>query len=170
MLIESYTHTQEDQDPNVEGSATEGFSKNNNLVMQELSGFLAGKLVDHVGAFAQVTYSEVGKETSLDNTGFRFATDNLFGEGSIFGVSLNNNPTIQDPFNTLPAWRFPYTSSEFGPGPDVGVMLDDGVAGHVFGTTAYALFANGLYAEFGGYHALSEGFLKKVNVGARERR
>lgn len=164
MLIETYTHTRADQDPDVDGSPTAGFSKNNNTVMQELSLFLAGKWFENVGSFAQATFSGVDKKTSLDNVDIRYASDKLLGENGTFGVSLNNNPGFQDPFNTLPGFRFPYVSSDFGPAPGAGVLLDDGVSGQVFGATAYAQMANGLYAEFGGYHALSEGFLKKVKL------
>jgi hypothetical protein len=39
-----------------------------------------------------------------------FTTD-LFGKETIFGLSLNNNPGVQDPFNTMPAWSFPYLGS-----------------------------------------------------------
>lgn len=161
MLIETYTHTNEDLP-----EAPKFFSKNNNTAMQELSAFLAGKWFDNVGSFAQVTFSGVEKKTALDNVDIRYATDKLLGEGSTFGVSLNNSPGFQDPFNTLPGFRFPYTSSDFGAAPGAGVLLDDGVAGQVFGASAYTQLANGLYAEFGAYHALSEGFLKKVNLGA----
>ena len=161
MLIETYTHTSADLP-----EAPKFFSTNNNTAMQELSAFLAGKWFDNVGSFAQVTFSGVEKKTSLDNVDIRYASDKLLGEGATFGVSLNNSPGFQDPFNTLPGFRFPYTSSDFGASPGVTVLLDDFVAGQVFGASAYAQLANGVYAEFGGYHALSKGFLDKVNLGA----
>ena len=160
MLIHTYTKTSTDQDP-----APEHFDANNNSAMQELSVFLAGKITDHVGAFAQATYSGVDKYSALDNTDVRYATETtLFGQEGTYGVSFNNNPTMQDPFNSLPAWRFPYTSSDLAPSPDAAPMLDDGVAGTVYGVTAYTMLKNGVYAELGAYRSFAEGFLNKVNV------
>ncbi len=160
MLIENYTHTAKDQDP-----PPEDLSKNNNLALQELSGFVAGKLYDGFGAFAQVTYSDIDKATALDNTELRYATETtLLGQEGTFGVTVNNNPAMQDPFNTLPAWRFPYTSSDLAPGPEAGPLLDDMIAGTVMGVTAYAQLNNGVYAELGNYSSLSNNFLGTVNV------
>ncbi len=69
------------------------------------------------------------------------------------GLSVNNNPTSQDPFNTPAAWRFPFavTSSSLSPTPGTVPVIDGALAGRVFGMTAYTFFDNGLYAEFGGY-------------------
>ena len=45
-------------------------------------------------------------------TDIRVAHDFVIGKtDAIIGVSINNNPTVQDPFNTLFAWNFPYLSS-----------------------------------------------------------
>lgn len=164
MLIDNYTHTSADQDP-----PPEHFSANNNNALQELSAFLAGKLVSHLGSFMQVTYSGVDKKTALDNTEFRYATDaTLFGQKGTYGVTVNNNPTMQDPFNTLPAWRFPFTASDLAPGPDAAPILDDGVAGSAYGVTAYTQLKSGIYAELGGYKSFSKSFLEDVNVVAPE--
>jgi len=109
----------------------------------------------------------VERKTALDNVDVRFAgTAKLAGQQGIWGVSVNNNPTVQDPFNTLPAWRFPFTSSDYTPGPGHAPLLDGQLGGQVLGATAYTLLDNGLYAEAGAYHALSEGFLEKVHVDA----
>jgi len=163
MLIDNYTHTNSDQDH-------EDFKSNNNNVVQELSGFLAGKLADHVGSFMQVTYSDVDKATALDNTEFRYATEaTLFGQPGVYGLTINNNPSMQDPFNTMPAWRFPYNSADLADAPETAPLLDDGVAGTVYGLTAYTQMNNGVYAELGFYKSFSKGFLEQVNVEPGEK-
>lgn len=160
MLIANYTHTAQDQDP-----PPDDFSKNNNVAMQELSGFIAGKLYDHIGTFTQITYSGVDKVTALDNTDIRYARETtLFGQEGTIGVTVNNNPSMQDPFNTLPAWRFPYTSSDLAPGVEAGPLLDDMIAGTVYGITVYSQLANGMYAELGNYASFSNNFLDVINV------
>jgi len=160
MLIENYTQTSKDQNP-----APEHYSANNNLALQELSLFVSGKLANHFGTFTQITYTDIERITELDNTEFRYALEGkLFGQDAVYGLTVNNNPTMQDPFNTLPAWRFPYTSSDLAPGPEAAPMLDDGIAGSVYGVTAYTLLKNGVYAEAGNYMPFSRGFLENVNL------
>jgi hypothetical protein len=52
MLVASYTHTKADQPDN----AGPHDGANDNFSVQEASLFLAGRLSDHIGSFAQVTY------------------------------------------------------------------------------------------------------------------
>jgi hypothetical protein len=83
--------------------------------LSEASIFLAGKMTDHIGTFVQVTHDGTAHSTALDQVDVRFATTTSFqGKDATLGVSVNNNPTVQDPFNTLPVWGFPYTSSPHG--------------------------------------------------------
>jgi len=162
MLIDNYTHTSKDQD-----NSAVGFDPNNNNVVQELSVFLAGKLSDHVGSFMQVTHSGVDKVIALDNTEFRFATETtLFGQPGVYGVTLNNNPTMQDPFNTLPTWRYPFNSADLAAGPSTAPFLDDGIAGQVYGVSAYGQLENGIYAELGFYRSFTQSILDRLNVEA----
>jgi len=164
MLVANLTHTKSDQDVSI---LPESSHANNNVAMQELSGFVGGQLVGKLGAFAQVTYSGVEKQTALDNVDLRYATDVKAGGGTaIVGVSVNNNPSVQDPFNTTPAWRFPYVTSDYAPGPEHAPVIDGALEQQVFGATVYTLLPNGIYAEAGGYHALNETFLNKMHVGA----
>ncbi|MBI5040239.1 MAG: cytochrome C [Gammaproteobacteria bacterium] len=161
MLVESYTHTSKDQS----ADAGKGFDNNDNLSLQELSLFLAGGLNDHIGGFAQVTHAEPDRKTALDNVDLRFATPmHLAGKDSLLGITLNNNPTVQDAFNSVPAWRFPYMASELVPGSAASPLLDGGLAQQVAGITAYTVFDNKLYVELGGYRSLSSSFLDNINV------
>ena len=81
---------------------------NNNTNLQEASLFLAGKLSDHIGSFSQVTYSDISRKLALDNVDVRYANNaTLWGSSVNWGVSVNNNPTLQDLWNSTPAWRFP---------------------------------------------------------------
>ena len=155
MAIGSWTHTAKDQDIG-----------NNKGALQEVSAFLAGKLTDHVGTFVQATYSGIEHKTSLDNVDVRYAqSTRLGGKDAILGVSLNNNPGVQDPLNTMPAWRFPFTGSEYAP-ESASPLLAGTLEQQVLGLTAYTYFDNSFYAELGGYKSLSPSFLDKVNVGA----
>ncbi len=95
MAVGSWTRTQkklsEDAGPND--------NSNNNFSIQELSLFLAGGLSDHVGTFIQGTYSDIDRKFAMDNMDIRYAnTVTIGGVNTIWGVTFNNNPTVQDPF------------------------------------------------------------------------
>lgn len=160
MTVGTVTHTAKDQVP-----APAPFAKNDNAVVQETSLFLAGRISENFGMFSQVTYSGVDRKLALDNVDLRSAFDTQFLGGSTLGVSVNNNPTLQDPFNTLPAWRFPFVSSDLAPSPARAPMIDGMLAGRVVGTTGYFYQpSTGIYAEAGAYAPLARGFLQSVNV------
>lgn len=148
-----------------EGDKVEHFDTNNNVAMQEASLFLAGRLTDNVGAFVQSTYSGVERKWALDQVDIRYARSlQLGGKETTVGLSLNSNPTLTDPFNTLGQWRFPYTASDFnggfGPSP-----LVESLGGSVAGANAYAFFDNSIYAELGLYNSLSKTGLNMINAG-----
>jgi hypothetical protein len=153
MALAGFTNTNNDQAP-----APSGFNANNNVALIQASAFVAGKLYDNLGSFAQVTYDGVDRAFHLDNVDIRYAKElTLFEQDLTLGVSVNNNPTSQDPFNSSPAWRFPFAVSSGTlapmPGGDLGAtpVIDGLLAGKAFGLSAYSFLDNGLYVEFGGY-------------------
>lgn len=160
MLIESFTHTATAQT----SPPANGFNTNNNTELQQASAFLAGRITDHLGVMAQATYSENGGLLGWDNTDIRYARVlTLSGEPAIWGISLNNNPTVSDIFNTAPAWQYPYVAPDLAPSAPAAPILDGGFAQQVVGMTTYMQFNSGLYAEVGGYRTLSPAFLRDVN-------
>ena len=113
MNIPSFTHTTQGQP----GGAAPGFDPNNNWAYTG-SLFYGGKIVDHVGAFVQGTYDQVRNGLNWDNTDIRYAnTGELSGKELVYGVSLNNNPTVEDVWNSTPAWGYPYVASAAGADP-----------------------------------------------------
>ena len=64
---------------------------------QDISLFLAGAWSTHVGSFLQITYDTQGDHFSMDNTDIRFARQRqLAGKTWAYGITLNNNPTVED--------------------------------------------------------------------------
>ena len=146
MVVGSYAHLKNDLPDGT----------NNQKAIQEASVFLAGKITDHLGSFIQATTaSGAHGRIEMDNLDLRYARPRQIGDGeTLLGVSVNNNPTVQDPLNTVPAWRFPYMASEMV-GPMASPLLDGGLSGQVLGASAYALWNDSVYAELGGYKSLS---------------
>jgi len=113
---------------------------------QQASLFLAGAWATHVGSFVQVTYTSQGDHFTWDNSDIRYANaTKLFKKDLAFGITLNNNPTVEDLWNSTPAWGFPWVSSDWAPGPNAGAIINGGLAQDVAGIGAYAMWDNHLY-------------------------
>lgn len=153
------------------------FQKNGSLIFPTASLFLGGKITDNIGAFAQITYDAYASQsgdgkfhghTNADNIDLRYA-DRFIDPGRdlIFGVSLNNNPSLADPWNTAAAWMqyVPVpspTSSQFidGNAPYPGFAA----GGNIGGITAYAYWNQTVYAELGAYRT-ANGLLRFMSAG-----
>ena len=161
MAMGSFSNTKQNQNP---PPGPSGFNANNNFAFDQASLFYAGKIWDKVGAFSQWTYDGVNDNLFMDNTDVRFANQiDLFDRDIVYGISANNKPTVQDLWNTTPAWGFPYVSSHVAPTPAAASMLDGGVSGintgQVGGATLYAMIDRLLYIEAGGYGSFSQSFM-----------
>jgi hypothetical protein len=123
-----------------------GSQNGNFLFPQDASLFLAGKWASHVGSFVQVTYDSQADHFSWDNTDIRYANaTTLFGKPLNYGVMFNNNPTVEDLWNSTPAWGFPFTGSNVAPGPTAGALINGGLAQDVAGVGAYGMWNEHIY-------------------------
>jgi hypothetical protein len=127
---------------------------------QQLSIFYAGKIAPHLGAFFQLTYENSAGTFGMDNVDLRYA--NLIvlpkEQSLIYGVTLNNNPTVQDLWNSTPAFGFPYAASNAAVGPLASTQIDGALGQDVAGLTAYAWWNEALYGEVGVYRSAKQGF------------
>ena len=106
MSVPSFTHLNKPIDP---ADTPKGFNSNDNTFVQETSVFYGGQIYCNFGAFIQGTYERPGSSYFLDNTDIRYANKTKLGDMDlVYGVTANNNPTVQDPWNTTPAWSFPF--------------------------------------------------------------
>lgn len=114
---------------------------------QDISLFLAGAWGSHVGSFAQVTYTAQGNHFSWDNTDVRYANKDheLFGKPLIWGITLNNNPTVEDLWNSTPAWGFPFTASNVSPTPAAKAIINGALGQDVAGLGGYGMWNEHLY-------------------------
>jgi len=101
----------------------------------------------------------------MDNTDIRFANQFAFnGNHIIYGLSVNNSPTVQDLWNTTPTWGFPYVKSTVQPTIGTTALIDGSLSGQVGGATAYTMINNILYLEAGGYTSLANDMQKAIGV------
>lgn len=113
---------------------------------QAASLFLAGAWSTHVGSFVQLTYNSHADHFSWDNTDIRYSNaTKLLKRDLVYGVTLNNNPTVEDLWNDTPAWGFPWVSSDAAPTPTAGAIINGALAQDVAGLGGYGMWNNHLY-------------------------
>jgi hypothetical protein len=116
-----------------------------------LSLFYAGKVTDHAGAFFQITYTQLDNHFSIDNTDLRYA-DLTAGGDLLYGVTINNNITVQDVWNSTPAWGYPAFVPPVGITPAAGPLIG-ALGASVAGVGVYGFYKDALYLEASVYRA-----------------
>lgn len=145
MLQTSYAATQKAQPGTQNGTA---------LLPDQLSLFLGGRISPKTGGFIQVTYSSPDGSFGIDNVDLRWADSaRLFSKGALVGLSVNNNPTIQDLWNTTPAWTYPWASSSTVPTPAGTTLIDGALAQRVVGVSASTMWNRRVFGEVGVYRS-----------------
>ncbi len=113
---------------------------------QAFSLFLAGEMAPHLGGMVQATYSHQSDHFSLDNTDIRYADHTTLGSKDLlYGLTLNNGPTIEDVWNSTPSWGYPWLSSDIAPSPIVQPLIAGGLAQDVAGVGVYTMWDDHLY-------------------------
>jgi hypothetical protein len=159
MVVGSFTHT----DQRLPDKAADHFDDNDNFAIDEVGMFLAGKVTDHVGAFTQITYDGISRDTSWDNVDVRYATPTSWGgHAATVGISVNNSPTVQDLWSSTPVWGYPYTDSPLAPTPSASPLITDGLGQQVLGVTLYTMIDQHFYLEAGAYHRLPNAWLDRL--------
>jgi hypothetical protein len=164
MVQFSFTHTNKEYPP---GTAPDNSQANDNLgVPQALSIYYAGKIYDKVGAFCQGTYDGQSNKFMLDMTDIRLAnTTKIGGKPLVYGLTVNNNPTVQDVWNSTPAFGFPYAGSAIAPTPAAATVIDNTLAQQLGGIGIYAYFNNLLYGEVTFYRTARNGYTQWLGAG-----
>jgi hypothetical protein len=161
MVVASDTWTAKGQTP----PPAPGFGSNGNLALDQVSLFIAGGLGQHVGAFIQTTYDGVAKAFHWDNLDLRLVDAfTVRGARVVVGASLNNAPTVDDAWNTLPAWGYPYTNSALAPQPSASPLLNGALAQTTLGVTSYAWINSEIFIEGGAYGSPAARTLTRLGV------
>ncbi len=151
-------------------TAPDGTAKQGKPILATGSLFLAGKVTDNIGGFAQITYDKYAVDngdgsfsghSNADNIDLRVANRTVDAKRDwVYGVSLNNNPSISDPWNTAAAWM-QYVPV---PSPSSSAYLDGaatpypgfGSGGNIAGLNGYVFWNQMVYAELGTYRTASK--------------
>jgi len=148
----SFTHTSKDELANVAA----GYNANNNVSFNELGAFYAGKIAGKIGAFIEVTYDAIEKSFHWEDFDLRYADETkLSGHDVVYGVSLNNAPTVTDMWEVAPGWAFPFETSPLANTPSATTLME-ALPGTVMGPGAYGMFDDTLYLEGDLYQGLDK--------------
>jgi hypothetical protein len=143
----------------VNDPAATGHAQDGKPIFNTASLFIAGKISDKTGGFVQITYNNYTGDnggdsghTGSDNLDLRYA-DRLINDQQdlIYGLTLHNNPGVQDVWNSTPAWGYGVVPGSTSAGDGLKPMLDGGLAQQVAGIGAYAYWNKTVYAELTGY-------------------
>lgn len=179
MVQPSFTQTRKDQPD----GAGPHFGKNSNLAISQVSLFYSGRLfgpyaedlfggcpevvtfMNKIGVFIQTTYDGVARQFLWDNVEIRYADQGtIFGKPVTYGFYANNNPGLQDPWNTIPAWTFPFSGSGLAPTPGAATLIEESLGQQVVGVGGYLFFNNSIYLDLAGYHTLDTGFQRAMGT------
>jgi hypothetical protein len=90
----------------------------------------------------------------MDNTDLRYANQaKVAGHDLAYGITLNNNPTVEDLWNSTPAWGFPWISTASGVSPIASPVINGSLGADVAGVGGYSLWANHLYTDISVYRS-----------------
>lgn len=114
---------------------------------QDVSLFLSGAWTTHVGSFMQVTYDTQSDHFSIDNTDVRYANSTKWGgKEFVYGLNVNNNPTVEDLWNSTPAWGFSWVADDWAPTPTAAPILTS-LGQDVAGFGAYGMWNDHIYLD-----------------------
>jgi hypothetical protein len=160
MLMPGFTHTQSKQD----APPSPGLKTNDNLVTQQVTGFLAGGIYGNLGALVQVSGNPINGQVWFDGSDARYVDSfDLFGKKAYYGIDANNTPTFQDAWNTVNAWGFPQLSSGVAAFSPPGTHID-ALAQSVAGGGAYVYWNDLVYAELTAYLGYNKSTLEAFGV------
>ncbi len=150
--------------------AGRGFTNKNNAAsqpgdtqnIQAISLFSGGKITDNIGGFLQWTGGNTGGgyNFTVDNSEIRYADRNLNnGNDLIYGVYVNNHPTVSDVWNNTANWNVIlmgfYNANAAAQTPQP--FLDQYGPGQSEGIGAYLYKDTTWYAEAGVYKSFTHG-------------
>ena len=157
----SFTNTQAAQP----GGAARWFAPNNNVALDQASLYYAGRFNSTSGAFIEMEYDGIARQLQIGNVDIRKIKEfTLFGIDSVGGITVNNSPTVQDLWNSTPAWGFPYNGSALAPTPAAASLIDGGLGQRVAGLGLYAMWDDSIFTEVDAYRGLGRDVLNATGI------
>ena len=124
---------------------------------QNISIYLAGAVSEHVGGTAEMSYDQDTGKIGLGMVDVRYANKTDDDTPTTYGLTFNNNPTLEDLWNSTPAYGFPFVASTSAPTPTAGPFISNmNVAGNLLGVGGYAKHGD-WYGNLAIYRSATQG-------------
>jgi hypothetical protein len=146
------------------GATNDNFPRDRDTIIQAAGLYYAGKITDRSGALVQYNYDGIERKWAMEMFDARYADSMTLGRELVYGVTLNNSPTVSDIYNSTPMWAFPHTGS-VSVMPNASTLVDMRLASQVGGVGVYGLWNNLLYAEFDVYRTANTGLFRPLAAG-----
>jgi hypothetical protein len=152
---------------NTAGTDPEVFPRDRDTVLQTAGLYYGGKIAGNFGALVQYNYNGIEHKSAIEMADIRYADSTTFGGDKelIYGVTVNNNPTISDVFSSAPMWSFPHLMSEVALMPNATTLVDNTLLAQVGGVGAYGYWNNLLYGEVALYRRADKGLMRPFSQG-----
>jgi hypothetical protein len=151
--------------------ATHTMSSGNDIMSlpQIFTIYYGGRIFGRIGAFIQGTYDGTDNSFMLDMTDIRYANStSLFGKNLVYGVTVNNSPTLQDVWNSTPSFSFPYAVSSVAPIPAATTIIAGTLDQQVGGLGLYGFWNNLVYGGVAVYRTTEHGITKPLGAGTSD--
>ena len=147
------------------GTDSDEFPKDRDIALQTAAGYVGGKIANNAGALIQYNYNGIERAWEMEMFDARYANSfTLAKEELAWGVTLNNNPTVSDIYNSTPAWGFPHTGTAAEQMP-AATLVDMTLASKVGGVGVYGMWNNLVYVELATYRTARNGAFRFMSWG-----
>lgn len=152
---------------NGNGATPTDFPHDRKVIAQTAALYYGGKITDNSGALVQYNYDGIEQRWGMEMFDARYANGmTLAGKELSWGVTLNNNPTVSDIYNSTPAWGFPHTGTAARQMP-AATLIDMTLASKVSGIGFYGLWDDLFYFEVANYRTAKSGAFRFLSWGQR---
>ncbi|MBF0474188.1 MAG: cytochrome C, partial [Nitrospirae bacterium] len=128
--------------------------------------YYAGRVYGPVGAWIEVDYDGIGNAFSLGMLDIRIAeTTKISDKPFTYGITINNMPTMEDPWNSSAMWGFPYLTSPVASASTISSMIDGGFMGQLGGFGAYGYWNDTIYLALSVYRTTLNGITEPFGAG-----
>lgn len=124
----------------------------------QLSVFFAGEISKNMGSMVQITYAQNSTSGfSMDNSDIRYVDHTSISDKDVlYGLTLNNNPSVEDPWQTTPTWGYPFLQPSILKTPSAKPLIAN-LAQQVYGIGGYTLIDQNWYLALTGYRSAQPG-------------
>lgn len=148
-----------------EGATAESFPRDRETIVQAAGVYYAGKITENSGALVQYNYDGIERRWGMEMFDARYAGETkLAGQDLLWGVTMNNNPTVSDIYNSTRSWSFPHTDAATVM-PAASALIDMTLASKVGGVGVYGLWNDLVYGELAAYRTANAGFFRFMGLG-----